>query len=237
MKRILKKLIFSGLIFLICNSGILNAEENLYVFYPSTYRPQIIQDKLQNEMKGIKVTVFGRYVDFISKVQSDSPHAVVTKTRLIKNQLINYSVIKHGVRSGTKKESYILLSIESPVKPGSIDQKSTIGVIDFFGRSETSNFVSDLLSAKPNVKRVKKIEDLLPLLSFNLVTCILIEKTNVNYFQNTSTIKFAITPLKFSDEDIIALAQKNGTSIPKTINFTKQSCDLIKSFFYVDKFE
>lgn len=237
MKRIVKNLVYPGLIFLICNSVILNAEENLYVFYPSTYRPQIIQDKLQNEMKGIRVTVFGRYVDFISKVQSDSPDAVITKTRLIEKQLLNYSVIKNGVRSGTKKESFILLSIDSSINTGSINQKSTIGVIDFFGRSETGNFVADLLSGKPNIKRVNKIEDLLPLLSFNLVCCILIEKTNLDYFQNTSTIKFSITPLKFSDEGIIALAQKKGISIQKINNFTKQSRDLIKSFFHVDKFE
>ncbi|NLW30701.1 MAG: hypothetical protein GXY77_04495 [Fibrobacter sp.] len=237
MKRIVKKLVYPGLIFIICNSVILSAEENLYVFYPSTYRPQIIQDKLQNEMKGIRVTVFGRYVDFISKVQSDSPDAVITKTRLIEKQLLNYSVIKNGVRSGTKKESFILLSIDSSINTGSINQKSTIGVIDFFGRSETGNFVADLLSGKPKIKRVNKIEDLLPLLSFNLVCCILIEKTNLDYFQNTSTIKFSITPLKFSDEGIIALAQKKGISIQKINNFTKQSRDLIKSFFHVDKFE
>jgi len=36
----------------------------LYVFYPSTIRPQTLQKKLTDELPGVSVMVFGRYIDF-----------------------------------------------------------------------------------------------------------------------------------------------------------------------------
>ena len=51
------------------------AEEKLYVFYPTTARPQTVQETLQEFFSGISVTVFGRYNDFSEKMATDPPDA------------------------------------------------------------------------------------------------------------------------------------------------------------------
>lgn len=129
----MKQLIIHIAVALLCSTQSLAAEK-LYVFFPTTARPQIVQEKLQQVFSGIEVTVFGRYNDFTAKIEIDPPDAVLTKTPLIK-QLGTFNTKVNGLRNNKTDESYVLMSIDKPFQVSDVTAESIIGTIDFLGRN------------------------------------------------------------------------------------------------------
>ena len=210
------------------------AEEKLYVFYPTTARPQTVQETLQEFFSGISVTVFGRYNDFSEKMATDPPDAVITKPVFIE-QHGDYSITLSGIRNGKSEETYVLLSIKDAIAPKAVNAEMVIGVIDVLGKAGMESFVNNLLSARPRLKRVTKVEDLLPLLTFNMAAGILIEDVFVKYFKTTSHLEFGITPISGSKGGIIALGLKKGAKADKTVGALKKADKKICALFEVDE--
>ncbi|MCP4220728.1 MAG: hypothetical protein GY765_39235 [bacterium] len=183
--------------------------EKLYVFYPNEIRPKIIRRQLSEACPGIEITVFGRYKDFKAKVIWDSPDAIITKTPLIK-QLEGYNIRFNGIRDSKTNEHYVLLSIEKPI---ALPDLSThyIGTVDFLGRKEMKGFVENILSRPAKIKRVTKLEDLLPLMTFKMAEGILITEKEVEYFEEISKLNFVRTKLKNIGTGIVALATHKGS--------------------------
>lgn len=231
--KVKRLLVFTGLS-LVLLLEFLSAEEKLYIFFPSTVRPQAIQDKMQQISQGTTITVFGRYTDFTAKIEMEPPDAILTKTSLVK-QMNDYSVSLNGIRGGKTVETYVLLSVDTPVDLSTITSETVIGTIDFLGRTGMNDFVKKYLPVVPKIKRVTKIEDLLPLLSFNMASAILIEEHCVDYFKKTSNLNFVVTPLSSNDDGIIALAAKKDASIDKTTELVKKLGSDAKVFFSVDQ--
>src|SRR5512133_688998 len=209
------------------------AQKNLYIFYPSIVRPQTIQDKVETVFQGTTVTVFGRYNDFSAKIEIEPPDMVITKTMLIK-QLGSYTPVLHGYRNGKSEDSYVLLSINQPVDLKSITSETLIGTIDIMGRNGMNTFVSQFFPTTPKLKRVTKMEDLLPLLTFNMTVAVLVQEPAVSYFKTTSNLNFSITPLPETKDGIVALGVKNGTDSDKIIAALKSVDKEVCSFFEVD---
>jgi hypothetical protein len=132
-----------------------------------------------------------------------------------------------GFIDGKKEEPYILLSVNKAVNAETLPSK-TIGVVDFLSKKDMEDFTRKLLESPVKLKRVKKVEDLLPLLSFNMVDAILIPEIQISYFKGTSNLNFKILRLPSAQADIASLALKKGTSasvilkqikrIPKSVN-------------------
>jgi len=209
------------------------AQKNLYIFYPSIVRPQTIQDKVQKVFQGTTVTVFGRYNDFSAKIESEPPDMIITKPTLIK-QLSSYTPVLNGYRNGKSEDSYVLLSINQPVDLKSITSETLIGTIDIMGRNGMNTFVSQFFQTTPKLKRVTKMEDLLPLLTFNMTVAILVQEPAVTYFKATSNLKFNITPLPETKDGIVALGVKSGVNSDKIVATLKSVDKEICSFFEVD---
>lgn len=189
---------------------------------------------MANAMQGVSITVFGRYNDFITKIKTEPPDAVITKTVLIKDQLSNYEVSLNGVRNGKTEERYVVLSIDRPLSIDSISIESVIGIIDILGRAGMNSFSKQFFSVEPKLKRVSKVEDLLPLLSFNMVNGVLIEDVYVDYFKSTSQLQFSVTNLTSSNNGIVAFAIKKGGNSEKSLNFLKRNDKAICALFYID---
>jgi hypothetical protein len=212
------------------------AQEKLYVFYPATVRPQIIQDKIQECFSGVTVSVFGRLTDFTAKIELDPPDAILTKTPLIL-QIGNYTIAVQGSNNGKIEESYVLLSTDSVQDLATIAGEKVIGVIDILGRAGMNTFAAQFFPKIPKLKRVTKVEDLLPLLSFNMVSSILINTSSVKFFRKTSNLTFNETPLPETNIGIVALGIRNGCNADKSIGALKKLDKETSAFFEVDQWK
>ena len=221
------------LFLLLLTTSAVFAQKNLYIFYPSIVRPQTIQDKVEKVFHGTTVTVFGRYNDFSAKIGIEPPDMIITKTMLIR-QLGSYTTVLNGFRNGKSEDKYVLLSINQPVDPKSITSETLIGSIDILGRNGMNTFVSQFFPTTPKLKRVTKMEDLLPLLTFNMTAAILVQEPAVSYFKATSNLKFNVTPLPPTKDGIVALGIKDGIDPGKTIVALKSVDEEIRAFFEID---
>lgn len=226
------KMVLTGTLWVLL-FGMGTAKEKLYVFYPTTSRPQVVQDNLQSSLKGATVTVFGRFNDFSKKVEMEPPDVVITKTAVIE-ELSGFKVALNGSRKGKTKESYVIMSIKEPITADKITGETVLGVIDVRGRKGMKTFVDGLFPNPPKVKRVTKVEDLLPLLTFNMVAGILIEEIFVAYFRKTSQLEFIISPVSGSKGGIIAVGVKGDTGNSKTVGALRKADKTIGTIFEVD---
>jgi hypothetical protein len=182
---------------------------SLYVFYPSTTRPPIVAQKLTEMCPGLKVTVFGRYQDFKQRTESDNPDIIITKPRVLKD-LASYTEKMRGIRKGAPVEPCVLISIDKPVLQDSIPHMR-IGVVDFLGRTGTERFMADLLGAPLNLNRVTKIEDLLPMLTFNKAQAVFVGESAVPYFKKITLLNLVITRLPGCATGIAICATREQT--------------------------
>ncbi|MBN1576564.1 MAG: hypothetical protein JW913_08430 [Chitinispirillaceae bacterium] len=212
------------------------AQEKLYVFYPTTARPQTVQEKMQEHFNGVSVTVFGRCIDMSEKVAAEPPDAVLSKPALIE-QMGNYTIVLNGVRKGKTGATYVIMSINAPIDPKAVNAQTTIGAIDVLGRTGMKSFIGHFFPAEPKLKRVTKIEDLLPLLTFNMADAILVEDVFVNYFRSTSNLEFTVKPLSGATTGIIALGVKNNGNADKTVGALKKADKKLCALFEVDQWK
>jgi hypothetical protein len=182
---------------------------SLYVFYPSTTRPPVFAQKLTESCPGLNVTVFGRYQDFSQRTESDEPDIIITKPPVLKT-LPPYVEKMRGIRKGSTEEPCVLLSIDVPVNQDSLSN-IRLGVVDFLGRTGTEGFVADLLGAPMNLNRVTKIEDLLPMLTFNKAQAVFVGESIVPYFKKITLLNLVITRLPGCATGIAICATREQT--------------------------
>ncbi len=167
--------------------------ESLYVFVPTEVRANIMQQKISDICKDVDVTVFGRAKDFHKEVQSAPPHAILSLLPVIERSG-SFSTALKGVRDGTSEEDYVLVSVDKPIDITSIGDKK-IGVVDLLGRKPMGQFISQLFQTDVKLKRVTKVEDLLPLLTFGAVDGIFISEALYNQLKSKSNLNLVSTRL------------------------------------------
>jgi hypothetical protein len=136
----------------------------VHVFLQLDAKSSAVERTLQEHLPELAVTVFGRFRDFEEGLSNGHPDAVVSITPVLEQRGKTASL--QGQRGGRSTEPYVLVSVNQPLE-GSLAGK-TIGVVDLLGRDGTQTFLNGLLKATDvKIKRVAKIEDLLPLLEFS----------------------------------------------------------------------
>ncbi|MCP4150965.1 MAG: hypothetical protein GY757_24675, partial [bacterium] len=191
-----------------------------YVFYPASIRPKIIKEKLSKACPGIDITVFGRYRDFKEMVLREPPDAILTKTPLLE-QFTEYTIKYNGLRDGKTQEAYVLLSINQEIDTAEVS-KATLGTVDFLGRKEMKLFVTGFFDPPPKLKRVTKLEDLLPLMTFEMAGGVLITEKDIPYFKKMTKLDLKVTAIKGASAGIVALAVKNSKTPSNLISAVKK---------------
>jgi hypothetical protein len=126
----------------------------VHVFLQLDAKSSAVERTLQEHLPELAVTV----------LSNGHPDAVVSITPVLEQRGKTASL--QGQRGGRSTEPYVLVSVNQPLE-GSLAGK-TIGVVDLLGRDGTQTFLNGLLKATDvKIKRVAKIEDLLPLLEFS----------------------------------------------------------------------
>ena len=169
------------------------AAETLYVFVPTEERANVMQDKIGSFCKSVEVTVFGRAKDFHKKVESDSPNAILSLMPVI-NHSAGYKPALNGSKNGSETEDYVLVSVDKGIDIAAVAGKK-IGVVDLLGRKPMSTFITELFKAKVKLKRVTKVEDLLPLITFGSVEGIFIAESLYTQLKSKSNLNLVATKL------------------------------------------
>ena len=134
----------------------------VHVFLPLDATSSVVGKMLRDQLPALDVTVFGRFRDFEDAL-AKHPDAVVAITPVLDYQ--REKVTLQGQRGGKSMEAYVLASVGQPLD-GSLSGK-TIGVVDLMGREGTQMLLAGLVKVNDiKMKRVAKVEDLLPLLEF-----------------------------------------------------------------------
>lgn len=194
------------------------AAESLYVFFPTTVRPHVLQKGLAGS--GLDVTAFGRFADFEDEAKSKPPDAILSLPEVIGN-MEGYKVSVLGKRNGESREPYFLMGVDKAVDPSRI-AGSTIGIVDFLGRKGMQKFVADIFQpAAPVLKTVAKVEDLLPLLTFKMADGILVTQAQADYFRSISHLNFVLSPVPKAKAGTICLAVRKGAEAPKAVRTLK----------------
>jgi hypothetical protein len=219
-----------AILFTACVPGGAAADE-LYVFYITDQRPLIIQEKLQNHCLGSDVIVFKRYIDFAEKLATDSPDVIITLPRLIK-QIPGYTIRLQGLRNGSAYEPYVFVSSDPHLTPNTITAETVLGAIDFLGRGGTKVLIGSILAAQPVVQRVSSLEDLMPLITYDMAQALILFKKDLPIVIQKTSMKLVITPMPAASEGIIAVAvrakSRSAPSLDKLRLLNKELMQLLE---------
>jgi len=172
---------------LVAGTGGAQTRPTLYVYVHTDSKSATLEKTLQDRMPSLTVTVFGRFRDFEEAMSSRRPDAVVAFTPLLASQ--NVPVALQGLRGEHDWELYVLLS---PEPSGELSGK-VIGVVDLLGRDGTQQFVTKLLKTTDlKLKRVTKMEDLLPLLQFSAADAVLVPAAAVKSVTERSRLPLKV---------------------------------------------
>jgi hypothetical protein len=168
-----------------------DARPTLYVYLHRDIKSASLEKALRDQLPALTVTAFGRFRDFDEAITAKRPDAVLALQPLLASYKV--PVVLQGRRGGQEWEPYVLLARE--VLDGSVSGK-LIGVVDLLGRDGTQDFVSKLLgTADIKLKRVTKMEDLLPLLQFAAADAVLIAAAEVKSLTERSRLPLRVREL------------------------------------------
>jgi hypothetical protein len=170
--------------------------ESLYVFVPTEVSSNKLQQKIGSYCSGVDVTVFGRAKDFHNKVKAVPPTAILSLLPVIEHTLLFNAAIM-GLRNGVSSEGYVLVSVDKTLRLDSLHNKK-IGVVDLLGRKPMRLFIEQLLKTKIKLKRVTKVDDLLPLITFESVDAIFISESMFRQLKSKSKQNLVATPLNIN---------------------------------------
>jgi hypothetical protein len=116
-----------------------------------------------------------------------------------------------GQRDGKSVEPYVLASVNQPLD-GPLAGK-TIGVVDLLGRDGTQTFLNSLLKASDfKIKRVAKIEDLLPLLEFSAADGIVLPSSMIARLMERTRLAIKTKDLPGGPVGLSAVAVLNSAT-------------------------
>lgn len=130
-----------------------------------------VEKMLSDHLPGLTVKMFATYRDFDSASATGNPDAVLVIPPLLDAR--GKKATLQGTREGKDTEPYVLVSMDKPLD-GPLAGK-TIGMVDLLGRDGSQAFVAQVTKDKDfKVKRVAKVEDLVPLLEFSAAQALLV---------------------------------------------------------------
>lgn len=158
---------------------------DLYVFFPSDTRKDMIESEIGRACSPLQVSVFERASAFWRKAMEKPPAAVLT-TGLSYSHLTHYQPILLGTLNNLAKQSHQLVSISASPPSKTELNNMRIGVLDELGRQQGKTFYNKALNANIQLKQASKPRDLLPLLTFNTVDLLMVDQRTWQYLQQIS---------------------------------------------------
>jgi len=187
-------------------TGAQDARPTLFVFLQLDIKSSALEQALQKQLPGLALTVFGRFRDFQDAVASRNPDAVIAISPLL--DMDHTKAALQGVRAGKDWEAYQLVA--TAAGPPAAWAGKTVGVVDLLGRDGTQAFATAAVgSTEVKVKRVAKIEDLLPLLEFSATDAVLVPVSAVKRLTERTRLTLTVRDLPNARVGLPAVAIRN----------------------------
>ncbi|WP_437969261.1 hypothetical protein WMF04_08170 [Sorangium sp. So ce260] len=175
----------------------------LYVYAVTPLRARALEQKIEESMPGVDVTVFGKLSDFKMALETSPPSAALSPRPVLAS--LNRHPDLQGLKAGSDAEQYLLVSTKSLTR----DMLSSLryGMVDLVERKALPNFVAGLLGVNgaPEVQRVTKIEDLLQLLQFQTADAVLLPERFRSDFESKSKMRFTMLSLSTAKVGLVAV--------------------------------
>ena len=169
---------------------------SIYVFLPTSIPPRKLQNYLSEAAPDLKFTVFGRQKDFAKTLKNNPPDAVLAHKPVIERLQQDLEQVLQGTRGGKDTQKYVLVSVDQGLNPADFGALN-VGAVDLLGRRQMPKYVAKLLGVpKIKVKRVTKVEDLLPLLQFSMADAVMLPPDRVENFKKKSALNLQITAVE-----------------------------------------
>lgn len=162
------------------------AGSSLLVFLQLDMKQGVLQSRLREGL-GVSVTAVGRVADFQRELEK-APDVVLTLPLVLEEH--GLAVRLQGRWAERDEEPCVLVGNGAPPRPETVRR---LGALDFLGHKGMKAFVLRLLGSSPNVKRVTKFEDLLPLLQLEMADAILVPKRLVPALATRTALKLEMT--------------------------------------------
>jgi hypothetical protein len=163
--------------------------QKIYTFLPGEHLAVHVESQLQGYFSGVEIRAFSTFRDFKSIIETARPQGIITK-REVADQIKNYKVTLEAQTNGSTTEPYYVLSVGEPIQLSQVGDKS-IGILDFLGRTEMKSLTIDLIGAEPmKISGVKKLEDLLSLITLDMVQGIITSENNYHFLKKQSKLDF-----------------------------------------------
>jgi len=180
---------------------------SVHVFLQIDAKSSVIEKALQEHLPSLSITVFGRFRDFEEVLASAHPDAILCIAPVLDFRGVRVTL--QGMRAGQKVEPYVLASAGQPLE-GPLSGR-TIGIVDMMGREGTESFLNRILGAHDvKVKRVSKIEDLLPLLEFSAADGVVSSAATLSRLAERTRIPIKTRSLPEGDVGLPAVAVLSG---------------------------
>jgi hypothetical protein len=186
----------------------------LYVYLPSEVKSSVLERTLRQQLPSLEVTVFGRFRDFEEAMGRRPPDAVVAIPPLLKSLAIAPTL--QGLRGDRDWEPYLLLFDAAAGDSGATP--SVVGVVDLLGRTGTQQLASKLLgNPAVELRRVTKLEDLLPLLQLSAAQAVLVPADAARGFAERSRLKLVVRSLPEARVGLPAVGVLNAQTAARVV--------------------
>ncbi len=163
-----------------------SGQPRVVVYLPSR-NGGALEAALRRGMNGVEVHVVARSSDLSDAIQKNGTDAVIASPAVLRD---------HGLTPGLRgvgaqaEGTFLAASLQGEVQRARLPAM-TLGVVDELGRKQTTSFVADLVgaSAPPKLRRVGKVEDLLPLLQFKMVDAVLVREKDFKTLEHRTEQK------------------------------------------------
>jgi len=189
-----------------------DSRPTLFVFLQLDLKSNALEQALQKGLPGLAVTVFGRLRDFQDSIATKNPDAIIAIAPLLEQAQAKPALL--GLRGGKEWEPYLLVmtgaaaGAAGPANPSLAGK--TVGIVDLLGRDGTQAFAAAAVGTPDvKIKRVAKIEDLLPLLEFSAADAVLIPSSAVKRFTERTRLAMAVRELPNARVGLPAMAVRN----------------------------
>lgn len=164
----------------------------LLVYWPGRTGTEI-RRTLGADLKGIDVKVVSGTSAFEEALRSTPTDAIMAAPYVLKKNGLSPALT--AASSGSNR--FLAVSMKTPVSRSELS-KVTLGVVDELGKRQTPVFVARLLGVpkSPRLRRVGKLEDLLPLLQFSMAKAVLVRERDYKSLESRTRQKLHKVPLK-----------------------------------------
>ena len=218
--------VFTTILFLCCAPSFAEVQVGIYI--PTWRSPKEIENALKGDkaLKAVKPVVFGKYKEFTTSNKGVKfPILIVPKSHADFSKDCK-PLLQFAAADG-KNFKFVFVSLDKKWKASNVT-KGKLGVVDELGRKNMKKFTQTVSGQKfGKIKRVTKVEDLVPLLALGNVDHIMIRPDNLNHaktnFKSTFYEIFKSNPVS---HPIVCLSDQSKKSV--AMSFQKMSKSTLK---------